>query len=230
MKELFGKDAVTGIVKGIVGLLIFTCAWFWIAGRVTWLQGWIFLLTFVLYASVLLWRVSRLDPYLIRERNLPSEKAEAWDQLVMRIYTVVLMVLMALCALDGGRFHWSSVPVGIQLAGWGLLVLAGVVIWLVMKTNAYLSSWARLQDERGQVVVQEGLYQRIRHPMYMGIISGFLGLPLALGSWWGLIPAAVIVGLFIYRTFREDQMLIDGLAGYLEYTKKVKYRLLPGIW
>ena len=96
--------------------------------------------------------------------------------------------------------------------------------------NAYLSSWARLQEDRGQVVIQEGAYRRIRHPMYLGIIVGFLGIPLVLSSWWAMIPSVVIVGLFVYRTYREDQMLIVGLAGYAEYTERVRYRLLPGIW
>jgi protein-S-isoprenylcysteine O-methyltransferase Ste14 len=66
--------------------------------------------------------------------------------------------------------------------------------------------------------------------MYLGIIVCFLGIPLVLSSWWAMIPSVVIVGLFVYRTYREDQMLIGGLAGYAEYTERVRYRLLPGIW
>jgi protein-S-isoprenylcysteine O-methyltransferase Ste14 len=80
------------------------------------------------------------------------------------------------------------------------------------------------------VVIQDGIYGYIRHPMYLGIIAGFLGIPLVLSSWWAMVPGFVIVGLFVYRTAREDFMLIDGLAGYAEYTEKVRYRLLPGIW
>jgi protein-S-isoprenylcysteine O-methyltransferase Ste14 len=99
-----------------------------------------------------------------------------------------------------------------------------------MMTNAYLSSQSRLQNDRGQVVVQEGLYRFVRHPMYLGVIAGFVGLALVLSSLWGMIPGAVIVGLFVYRTFREDRMLKDGLPGYPEYAEKVRYRLLPGIW
>ena len=96
--------------------------------------------------------------------------------------------------------------------------------------NDYLSSWARIQDDREQAVVKEGLYRHIRHPMYLGIILGFLGIPMVLNSWWAMIPSVIIVGLFVYRTYREDKMLIDSLVGYAEYTEKVKYRLLPGIW
>jgi protein-S-isoprenylcysteine O-methyltransferase Ste14 len=143
---------------------------------------------------------------------------------------VILVVLLVVSALDGGRYAWSTVPWGVQMIGWMLLAMAGVMVWNVMMTNTYLSSYARLQGERGQVVIQEGAYRHIRHPMYLGIIVGFLGLPLVLSSWWAMIPSAVIAGLFVYRTYREDQMLIGGLAGYAEYTTRVRYKLLPGIW
>ena len=229
-KEPFWKEFLSQAVTAIIGLAVFAIAWFGIAGRATWWQGWAFLLTFIIYASILVWRLSRVNPDLVRERNRPAEKAEAWDRVVMGIYTVVLVVLLIVSALDGGRYGWSAIPIGIQMIGWALLVATGVMVWHVMMTNAYLSSSARIQDDRGQVVVQEGMYRRIRHPMYLAIIVAFLGIPLALNSWWAMIPGVVIVGLFIYRTYREDQMLIAGLAGYAEYTEKVRYRLLPGIW
>jgi protein-S-isoprenylcysteine O-methyltransferase Ste14 len=217
-------------LTAILSLLLFAVLWFGIAGRLTWWQGWAFLLTFIGYVGVLFWRLSIVDPDLVRERNQPAARAEPWDRVVMGIYTVVLLILLIVAALDGGRYRWSSVPLGIQLIGWLLVVLAGLLVWHVMMTNAYLSSWARLQEDREQVVVQEGAYRHIRHPMYLGIIVAFLGIPLALGSWWGMIPATVIVGLFVYRTYREDLMLIHGLTGYAEYTERVRYRLLPGIW
>jgi len=228
--EPLRKGIVPRMVTGMVGLAVFALAWFGIAGRVTWWRGWAFLFTFITYVSILLWRLWKLDPELLRERNRPSDTAEPWDRVVMAIYSVILFVLLVVSALDGGRYAWSAVPLGVQIIGWILLVVAGAIIWHVMMTNAYLSSWARLQDDRGQVVVQDGMYRRIRHPMYLGIMAGFLGLPLVLNSWWAMIPSVVIVGLFVYRTYREDQMLIRGLAGYAEYTEKVKYRLLPGIW
>jgi protein-S-isoprenylcysteine O-methyltransferase Ste14 len=224
------KAILPRMVTGILGLVVFTGVWFGIAGRVTWWQGWAFLLTFIVYVSVLVWRLSKVDPDLVRERNRPADVAETWDRVVMGIYSVVLVVLLIVTALDGGRYLWSAIPLGVQMIGWVLLVVAGILVWHVMMTNAYLSSWARIQADRGQVVVQEGLYRRIRHPMYLGIMLSFLGIPLLLNSWWGMIPSVVIVGLFVYRTYREDQMLIDSLAGYVEYTQKVKYRLLPGIW
>jgi protein-S-isoprenylcysteine O-methyltransferase Ste14 len=230
LNEPLRKVILSRIVPGIFGLAVFTLAWFGIAGRMTWWQGWAFLLTFIIYVSILVWHLSKLNPELVRERNRPADTAEAWDRVVMGSYSVILVVLLVVSALDGGRYLWSIVPLGVQIIGWILLVGAGVMIWHVMMINAYLSSWARLQEDRGQVVVQEGAYRRIRHPMYLGIIVCFLGIPLVLSSWWAMIPSVVIVGLFVYRTYREDQMLIGGLAGYAEYTERVRYRLLPGIW
>ena len=228
--EPLRKVILPRIVTMIFGLVVYTCAWFCIAGRLTWWQGWAFLLTFIIYSSTLVWRLSKLNPELLRERNRPSDNAEAWDRVVMSIYLLFLVVLLIISALDGGRFVWSAVPLIFQIFGWIFLVVAGVMVWHVMMTNDYLSSWSRIQDDRGQVVVQEGIYRRIRHPMYLGIIVGFLGIPMVLNSWWAMIPSGIIVGLFIYRTYREDKMLIDNLTGYAEYTEKVKYRLLPGLW
>ena len=230
MNKSKSKTTHSQILRGILGLAVFILLWFGIAGRFTWVQGWAFLLAFIAYVSGLVWRLSKLNPELVRERNQPAEKAEPWDRVVMGIYMVILVILWIVTALDGGRYRWSFIPLGIQLIGWLLLILACLLIWHVMMTNAYLSSWARLQEDRGQVVVQEGAYRRIRHPMYLGIILAFLGIPLALGSWWAMIPSIVIDGLFVYRTYREDLMLIQGLAGYAEYTESVRYRLLPGIW
>jgi len=230
MNLTWSKSLAGRIVTGIVCLGAFTAIWFAVAGRVTWWQGWALLFFFVAYVGVLMWRLSTSNPQLIRERIQPADRAEPWDRVVMEIYTAVLLALLALVALDSGRYGWSSVPLGIQLIGWLLLAVAGLMVWHVMMTNAYLSSWARLQVDRDQVVVQEGAYRWIRHPMYLGIIVAFLGIPVALGSWWGLVPSVVIVALFVYRTYREDLMLIEGLSGYTDYATRVKYRLLPGIW
>jgi protein-S-isoprenylcysteine O-methyltransferase Ste14 len=218
------------VMRSIAGLAVFALVWFGIAGRATWVQGWAFLLAFVAYVVTLVWRLARSDPDLLRERNRTAENVEPWDKAVMGCYTGLLMVLLALSALDSGRFRWSAVPVWVQLLGWLLLCVAGTIIWHVMAVNAYLSSWARIQEDRGQVVVTEGLYGYVRHPMYLGIAIGFVGLPLALGSWWALIPDWMIVGLFVYRTAREDRMLRQKLPGYEGYAAKVRHRLLPGIW
>jgi len=218
------------VVTSIAILAVFVLLWFWIAGRATWVQGWAFLLAFAGYVGTLTWRLARSDPDLLKERNRKAENVERWDQIVIACYTGLLVGLLVLSALDAGRFRWSTVPIWVQLLAWIALCVAAAIIWHVMAVNAYLSSWARLQEDRDQLVVTEGLYRHVRHPMYLGIILGFAGLPLVLASWWALIPALLIAGLFIYRTAREDRMLMQGLPGYQEYAEKVRYRLLPSVW
>jgi len=116
LNEPLRKVILSRIVTGVLVLAVFTWTWFGIAGRVTWWQGWAFLLTFIVYVSILVWRLSKLNPELLRERNRPSDNAEAWDQQVMGIYLVILVVLLIISALDGGRFNWSAVPLSFQIA------------------------------------------------------------------------------------------------------------------
>ena len=141
----------------IVALGLFILAWFWVAGRIDWIQGWAFLLIYLAYVIALYVWFRKADPDLMRERNRPSKVAEAWDRAVVSIYNVLIIILLFLAALDSGRFQWSVVPLSAQIISWLLLFWAGLIIWHVMSTNAYLSSWARIQEDRGQVVVKEGL-------------------------------------------------------------------------
>ena len=218
------------ILSTVAGVIVGALIWFGLAGRLTWWQGWAFPLIFLAYSGILAWRLSKLDPNLAQERARPADAAEGWDRVLMRVYTGVVVAMLLVAALDGGRFAWSVVPLGIQGLGWILEMLTGAIVWHVMMVNAYLSSWVRLQQDRGQIVIRDGLYRHVRHPMYLGIILGYIGVPLVLGSWWAMVPSAVIVGIFVYRTCREDRMLLEGLQGYAEYAEKVRYRLLPGIW
>jgi len=214
----------------ILGSLVFVGLWLLAAGRLDWLPGWAFLLFFFTWALALSVRMRRVDPDLYRERSHVAENVEPWDKVIMTIYSLLLAMLMFTVAFDAGRFGWSSVPLWAQALGWIPLFAAGVIVWHVSMINRYLSRWARLQDDRSQVVISHGLYGVVRHPMYLGIILLFLGMPLALASWWSYLSAIPIVAVFIYRTAREDRMLQDGLAGYREYSQRVRYRLLPGIW
>ena len=218
------------ILSRLAGVALFFTAWFWVAGRVAWPQAWAFLAVFLIGALTLTWRLARTDPALLRERSQPPDKAEPWDRIVMRLYAVLLLVLMVIVALDSSRFRWSVVPPWAQSIGWVLFVVCGALIWHVSTRNAYLSRYARIQDDRGQVVVRDGLYGHVHHPMYLGIILLFCGLPLVLGSWYSYLPSMVIVCLFVYRTRREDRMLQEGLAGYADYAQDVRYRLVPGLW
>ena len=136
------------ILSRLAGVAVFFAAWFWVAGRVAWPQARAFLTVFLISALTLTWRLARTDPGLPRERSQPPDKAEPWDRIAMRLYAVLLFVLMALVALDSGRFRWSVVQPWAQSIGWVSLVICSAVVWHASTRNAYLSRYARIRDDR----------------------------------------------------------------------------------
>jgi protein-S-isoprenylcysteine O-methyltransferase Ste14 len=222
----------TVFLRSILFLFIFVVILFVPAGRLDWWAGWALLIVFILAVGLIVLWARRNDPALMAERqnSAKAENVKGWDQVIMSIYSVVLLIMLVLASFDAGRMGWSQVPLVVRLLGWLGLVLASVLVWRVMVENTFLSERVRIQDERGHQVVSTGPYRIIRHPMYAGIILAMFSLPIALGSWWALIPAVLIVGLFIIRTALEDRTLLEELTGYQEYARNVRYRLLPGIW
>jgi protein-S-isoprenylcysteine O-methyltransferase Ste14 len=200
------------------------------AGRLDWTEGWVFLIGFFGFLICYgVWAL-RNDPSQLRERSKTGANVKAWDKIILSLYSLVLIVLFPVCALSAVRFKGNSMPAALEALGWiGIALAGGIILW-VMRTNTFASRMARIQGDRGQTVVTAGPYQYVRHPMYLGNIILFAGIPFALGSLWGLIPGCVIVLLFSARTALEDRMLKRELPGYSEYTARVRFRLLPGIW
>ncbi|MGB8212166.1 MAG: isoprenylcysteine carboxylmethyltransferase family protein [Anaerolineales bacterium] len=202
------------------------------AGRLGWMDAWAYIIAYgVFLLSYAIWG-SLKDPEQLAERSQSwnTKNAKPWDKVILLLYTVGLLALFIVCGLDAGRFHWSRIPAPAKGVAWFGLVCSTAIIFWTLETNTYLSRVARIQADRGQVVITSGPYGHVRHPMYIGIIILFLCSPVALGSAWGLVPAGIIGILFIIRTAKEDRMLQEELAGYKDYSKKVRYRLVPGIW
>ena len=132
--------------------------------------------------------------------------------------------------LDAVRFHWSHMPVWLQVVGGLILIATFYLFYLVVRQNPYLSSAVRIQRERGQVVVSTGLYRYVRHPMYAAYIPFILGTALLLGSWYGVLAAPIFVGLLAIRALKEERLLREKLEGYDIYMAKVKYRFIPYVW
>lgn len=170
-----------------------------------------------------------LDPELASERFRPPEQGADAKALVWIRLSPVAALLLA--PLDAGRLHWSPpVPPAIQIAA-----LAGFFagFWFTlhaMSANKFFSSVIRIQSERGHHVVDSGPYRVIRHPGYLGMLLTMTMLPLALGSWWALVPAAIYDALILRRIRQEDQFLQDRLPGYSAYAARVTHRIVPGIW
>jgi protein-S-isoprenylcysteine O-methyltransferase Ste14 len=214
-----------------IGLIAFIGAlMFLLAGRFDWIGAWTFLLLFLAFLlTVAIWGTLKM-PELMEERGKVGSNVKAWDKVIMTLYTILFFSTFAIAALDAGRFRWSVVPPIAQLSGIIGLFLAGALAWWVMATNAYASRFVRIQDDRGQHVVTTGPYRYVRHPLYVGVPFLFWCIPLALESFWALVPGFLITILFIIRTALEDRTLQAELPGYADYAKRVRYRLLPGVW
>jgi protein-S-isoprenylcysteine O-methyltransferase Ste14 len=126
------------------------------------------------------------------------------------------------------RFGWSAVPLPIVAAGNVLIAIGYAIIFLVYKENTFTS--ATIEVAKDQRVISTGPYALVRHPMYAGGLLYLLGMPLALGSWWGLVPFAATLPFLIWRLVDEEEFLARNLPGYAEYRNKVRFRLIPGVW
>ena len=176
------------IIRMTVILIVIAIAFFLLlflpAGRLDWLDAWIYIAGYLVFLIIYTVWAIRNDPNLLNERNQVAWNAKGWDKLILSLYTVLLLCLFVLIDLDAGRFHWSSIPLVLKLIGWlGSIIAAWLIFW-VFRTNTYASRIARIQDDRGQTVISSGPYRFVRHPMYAGIIILFLCTPLALGSFW----------------------------------------------
>jgi protein-S-isoprenylcysteine O-methyltransferase Ste14 len=223
------RSGVNRIIQVFVAVLLMGLVLFLSAGHLDWPAAWIFLGLYVLVILTLgVWAMRR-NPEVVNERG-KMENIKSWDKILMIIYTVMLFVVFAVAGLDAGRFGWSVMPIALQVVGLIGLMLAMAVTYWAMATNPFLSTIVRIQDDRGHYVVTSGPYRYVRHPMYAMMFFMYPGIALELGSWWALIPAAVIVIVFVIRTVLEDRTLQAELPGYAEYAQRVRYRLLPGVW
>ena len=225
--SLAGKKIALRVTIGVVLLL---AVLFVPAGTLRWPQAWVFL---ALYVSGVAWFfiwTKRRDPGLLKERMSAQKNVKAWDKKILRVYSVFLAALPIVAGLDAVRFRWSRLPFGLNVLGFAGLVLTNLLAFWATKVNTFASAVVRIQTDRGHRVCSTGPYAHVRHPMYIAAILMAVSLPLALGSRYSFIPAAVIAGLFILRTALEDKTLQEELPGYKEYAQRVRFRLIPGVW
>jgi protein-S-isoprenylcysteine O-methyltransferase Ste14 len=137
---------------------------------------------------------------------------------------------MVLMALDVKRWHLSEAPNWAMYAGAVLILLGFLAVLRTFRENSFAAPVIKIQKERGQRVIDTGPYALVRHPMYAAASLYLLGTPLVLGSWIGLALLPFVMGLLVVRIFLEEAELRKGLPGYNEYTTRVRYRLVPGIW
>ena len=213
--------AVLGVV---MGLLVFVSA-----GTTAYWQAWVYLAIFFGASALTTVFLLRRDPALLerRMRGGPTAEKRPVERVIMAFTSIGFIALLVVPALDR-RFGWSAVPVYAVVAGDALVGIGFYFIFLVYKENTFTS--ATIEIAADQKVVSTGPYAVVRHPMYASALLYLAGTPLALGSYWGLVPLAAMLPFLVWRLFDEEALLTGSLPGYLEYKKKVRHRLVPGIW
>jgi len=219
-------------VAAPVGVLWLATLLLWLSGDWRWVECWIFGIWWVSFvAAIFLW-LHYKDPALLAERfRMPGGGGESRADMAMLIgIKVCFLGSLFVSALDA-HFDWTPrLPLWSEVCG-GILLLGGSFPFLRAFTdNTYLSQLVRIQTERGQHVIDTGVYGFVRHPMYLGASLIFVGGPLLLGSVCGLLIGLATVGLLILRIFGEEKLLTRDLEGYRAYREKVRYRLLPHVW
>ncbi len=206
------------------GLLLFLPA-----GTLNYWQAWLFIAVFTAVTIVPTVYLARTNPAALQRRMHSGPQAETRpaQKIIITAFVVVFFVMVPFSVLDH-RMGWSHTPAWVCVIG-DVLVAAGLgIAMLVVVQNSYAASTVTV--EAGQTLVSSGLYSHVRHPMYVGDVIMMTGLPLALGSYWGLlflIPGFVVL---VFRILDEEKLLNQELAGYREYAQRVRYRLVPHVW
>jgi len=212
------------VVALVMGFLLFVPA-----GTARYWQAWVYLSIF-LGASVVTTRyLMRADPALLerRMRGGPTAEKQATQKLIMVFMSLGFIALLVVPSVDR-RFGWSTVPAFAVLAGDTLVAVGFYFIFLVYRENTFTS--ATIEVVPDQTVVSSGPYSIVRHPMYASALLYLAGTPLALGSYWGLVPLTLMAPFLVWRLFDEERLLREKLPGYTDYQKKVRHRLVPRIW
>jgi protein-S-isoprenylcysteine O-methyltransferase Ste14 len=228
-------DVTQGIVKRVVQIgiqvLLLAAILFISSGRLDWWAAWLYLGIFVMGVLINSAVLLRKNPELIAERAEVKEDTKGWDRVLSLLWGLLSGIGVPLVAGLDVRFGWSPpIPLAVQVLALVLVVLGTALASWALITNAFFAGTVRIQEERGHTVTSEGPYRIVRHPGYSGWILSGLALPVMLGSLWAIIPAVMAAVALAVRTAFEDRMLQAELGGYEEYSRRVHYRLLPGVW
>jgi len=221
-----GRRAIKGTILFVLALWLLI---FLPAGSVAYWQGWLLWAHFSLWSAAGTWYFLKRDPALVqrRLRSGPGAEREPAQRRIQLFLSIVMCSLFVLSALDH-RFGWSGMPWPIAIAGNVLIAAGYFLIFLVLRENSFAASTIEVAPD--QTVIATGPYALVRHPMYAGALVMFAGMPLALGSWWGLLLVVPLVAGLIARLRDEEAYLVRNLPGYEAYRNGVRWRLVPGVW
>lgn len=217
-------------IRGLAFLALFMALLLFLpAGTLRYWQGWVFLAVFF-GTSVLLTRYLMKYNRALLKRRLrggPTAEKKRSQKIIMLAVSIGFVAQLVVPALDH-RFSWTHVPLFAVIAGDLLTALGFYIVFLVYRENPFSS--ATVEIAKDQRVISTGPYAIVRHPMYAGGLLYLIGIPLALASWWGLMPLVVMMPFLIWRLFDEEQLLSRELPGYREYCAKVRWRMIPGVF
>ena len=214
------------LIAFLCGLLITGAMLFVPAGTLAYRGAWLFIA--LLFIPILVMGISLFikNPELLRKR-LEMKEREKEQKGVVALSGLLLVASFIVAGFDH-RFGWSQVSNVVIIVA-AVVLLVGYALYAeVLRENAYLSRVVEVQE--GQLVIDTGLYSIVRHPMYFSVTLLYLSIPLVLGSWWALLVMAPCILLLAARIKNEEQVLRQGLVGYTDYTKRVRYRMIPWIW
>jgi len=223
------KIAVQTLASGLFGVAFFVVLLFWPAGTLNYWQAWVFIAVFIVATLVPSVYLAVKDPAALQRRMKagPIAETRTIQKLVITGTIVAVVAVLVVSALDH-RFGWSHVPTPVVVLGNVLVGIGLGFAQLVVIQNSYAA--ATITVEADQKVVSTGVYSLVRHPMYVGTLIMMVGTPLALDSYWGLLATILALPFLALRIDDEQKMLRQELDGYDEYTQKVHYRLVPGVW
>ena len=223
------KTGVRVAATSVLGLGFYGLILFGPVGTFRYWQAWVFITVFTAATILPTIYLARTNPAALQRRMRAGPRAETRkvQKIIMTGSILDLFAMMAFSAFDH-RMGWSTVPVWVSLLG-DVLVATGLgITMLVVIQNGYAA--ATVTVETGQKVASGGVYRFVRHPMYMGTVIMMVGIPLALGSYWGLLFVIPGVVVLVFRILDEEKLLTQELPGYREYAQHVRYRLVPNVW
>lgn len=218
------------IIKHFAGTLTFFLIIFLSAGKLDYWQGLVYI-AIGLIMVILNYTILKPDSDLLAERSKPGQGTKQWDKVLLGLSLLLTITMYVIAGLDSGRFHWSpDFHMSLHAIGIFLTVSGQLLFLIAQKQNKFFSSTVRIQSDREHTVCECGLYRIVRHPAYLGSIIQSLGFPLLFGSIWSIIPAGMLIIISAIRTYLEDKTLKEELKGYIEYSNKTPYRIIPFIW
>ena len=225
------RDLVQGLVSLATTLAVMGAALFLSAGTLQWQHGLAFLAAFfllVLASIAWLWRVN--PEIFAARRRMTGEGTKSWDKVLIPILLAGFLATLIVAGLDAGRFHWEPAPFWAVLVGYVLMVLGWLGSGWAQAVNRHFEPSVRIQTDRDHHVITTGPYAFVRHPGYVSGALLAVGIALALGSLWALLPAALVGVLLVIRTNLEDATLQRELPGYAEFATRVRSKWIPGVW